>query len=32
MSETVKTIISFIVKLILQAICREAGSCGNCRP
>lgn len=32
MSDTVKTILSFIVKLILQAICSEVGSCGNCKP
>lgn len=32
MSETIKAIVSFIVKLILQAICSEVGSCGNCKP
>lgn len=32
MSEGVKALISFIVKFILQAICREVGSCGDCKP
>jgi hypothetical protein len=31
MSETIKAIVGFIVKLILQAICSEVGSCGNCK-
>jgi len=32
MSDTVKTILSFIIKFILQAICREVGSCKDCSP